>query len=32
MLHNNPTRFKKSFVFLTPEHRAFVDADWLMEH
>lgn len=32
MLEDNPTRFRKGFVFLTPEHRAFLDADWLMEH
>lgn len=31
MLETNPTRFKRSFVFLTPEDRAFLDADWLME-
>jgi integrase len=31
MLADNPTKFLKSFVFLTPENRAFIDADWLME-
>lgn len=32
MLDANPTRFKRGFVFLSPEGRAFLDADWLMEH
>lgn len=32
MLEGNPTRFARSFVFLTPEGHPFVDADWLMEH
>ncbi len=31
MLNTNPTRFKKGFVFLTPEGRPFLDADWLTE-
>lgn len=31
MLDASPTRFQSSFVFLTPEGRAFRDADWLME-
>jgi len=32
MLDDNPTQFRRSFVFLTPEHRPFLDADWLMAH
>ena len=31
MLEKNSTKFKRSFVFLTPEDRPFIDADWLME-
>ena len=31
MLEANPTRFRKSFVFLTPKDHAFRDADWLMD-
>lgn len=31
MLADNPTRFQRSFVFLTPEDRPFIDADWLMD-
>jgi integrase len=31
MLDANPTKFLRSFVILTPEDRAFLDADWLME-
>lgn len=30
-LDSNPTRFMRSFVFLTPENLPFIDADWLME-
>jgi integrase len=32
MLASNPTRFARSFVHMTPEGRAFIDADWLMDH
>ncbi len=31
MLASNPTRFRKSFVFLTPIGHPFLDADWLMD-
>lgn len=31
MMNNNPSRFQKSFVFLTPEGHPFRDADWLMD-
>ena len=30
-LDSNPTRFMRSFVFLTPENLPFIAADWLME-
>lgn len=32
MLADNPTRFQRSFIHMTPESRAFIDADWLMDH
>ena len=32
MLSDNPTRFKKGLIHLTPEGRMFKDADWLMKH
>lgn len=31
MLSENPTRFRKAHVFLTPEGHMFRDADWLMK-
>ena len=31
VMESGGTRFDRSFVFLTPEHHAFRDADWLME-
>lgn len=30
MLSNNPTRFSRSHIFLSPEGHPFRDADWLM--